>query len=63
VEAICRRDLSPFSCSKARQVHASLISLLDDFDAGEATLHDALAVAVEQWARDGVLANPRAWLV
>ena len=26
-------------------------------------LHDAFAAAVEQWARDGVPANPRAWLV
>src|SRR5687768_15575635 len=26
-------------------------------------MHDAFAVAVEQWARDGVPENPRAWLV
>src|SRR5687768_17737981 len=26
-------------------------------------MHDAFAVAVEQWARDGVPTNPRAWLV
>ncbi len=26
-------------------------------------MHDAVAVAVEQWARDGIPTNPRAWLV
>src|SRR5437016_13445231 len=49
--------------SEARQVLATLIRLLGDFDAAEEALHDAFAVAVEQWSRDGVPANPRAWLV
>ena len=49
--------------SESRQVLATLIRLLGDFDAAEEALHDAFAVAVEQWARDGVPANPRAWLV
>ena len=42
---------------------ATLIRLLGDFDAAEEALHEAFAVAVEQWAREGVPANPRAWLV
>jgi RNA polymerase sigma-70 factor (ECF subfamily) len=49
--------------SESRQVLATLIRLLGDFETGEEALHDAFAVAVEQWARDGVPANPRAWLV
>jgi RNA polymerase sigma-70 factor (ECF subfamily) len=49
--------------SESRQVLATLIRLLGDFDAAEEALHDAFAIAVEQWARDGVPANPRAWLV
>ncbi len=49
--------------SESRQVLATLIRLLGDFDAAEEALHDAFAAAVEQWARDGVPANPRAWLV
>lgn len=49
--------------SESRQVLATLIRLLGDFDAAEEALHDAFAVAVEQWARDGVPTNPRAWLV
>ena len=49
--------------SESRQVFATLIRLLGDFETAEEALHDAFAVAVEQWARDGVPANPRAWLV
>src|SRR5688500_1054926 len=49
--------------SESRQVLATLIRLLGDFDAAEEALHDAFAVAVDQWSRDGVPANPRAWLV
>jgi RNA polymerase sigma-70 factor, ECF subfamily len=49
--------------SESRQVLATLIRLLGDFETAEEALHDAFAVAVEQWARDGVPANPQAWLV
>lgn len=55
VEAIYRTD--------SRQVLATLIRLLGDFETAEEALHEAFAVAVEQWARDGVPANPKAWLV
>jgi RNA polymerase sigma-70 factor (ECF subfamily) len=44
-------------------VLATLIRLLGDFDAAEEAVHDAFAVAVERWSRDGVPGNPRAWLV
>ena len=49
--------------SESRRVFATLIRLLGDFDLAEEALHDAFAAAVEQWPRDGVPANPRAWLV
>lgn len=49
--------------SDSRRVLATLIRLLGDFDAAEEALHDAFAAAVEQWPRDGVPNNPRAWLV
>ncbi|GJL56191.1 MAG: RNA polymerase subunit sigma-24 [Nitrospirales bacterium] len=49
--------------SESRQVLATLIRLLGDFDTAEEALHEAFAVAVDQWSRDGVPANPRAWLV
>ena len=49
--------------SESRRVLATLIRLLGDFDLAEEALHDAFAAAIESWARDGVPANPRAWLV
>jgi RNA polymerase sigma-70 factor (ECF subfamily) len=49
--------------SESRRVLASLIRLLGDFDLAEDALHDAFRAALEQWSRDGVPANPRAWLV
>ncbi len=49
--------------SESRRVLATLIRLLGDFDVAEEALHAAFAAAVEQWPRDGVPANPRAWLV
>jgi RNA polymerase sigma-70 factor (ECF subfamily) len=47
----------------ARRLVATLIRLLGDFDLAEEALHDAVAVAAEQWPRDGVPGNPRAWLI
>src|SRR5712664_4982975 len=55
VEAVYRSD--------SRRVLATLIRLLGDFDLAEEALHEAFAAAVEQWMRDGVPSNPRAWLV
>ena len=49
--------------TESRRVLATLIRLLGDFDLAEDAMHDAFRVALEQWARDGVPANPRAWLV
>ena len=49
--------------SDSRRVLSTLIRLLGDFDVAEEALHDAFKAALEQWPRDGVPANPRAWLV
>lgn len=49
--------------SESRHVLATLIRLLGDFDAAEEALHEAFVSATEQWPRDGVPANPLAWLV
>lgn len=48
---------------ESRRVFASLVRLLGDFDLAEEALHEAFAAALLQWQRDGVPANPRAWLV
>src|SRR4051812_40622623 len=48
---------------ESSRVLATLIRLLGDFDAAEEALQDAFVAAVERWERDGMPANPRAWLV
>ncbi len=55
VEAVYRAE--------SRAVLATLIRLLGDFDRAEEALHEAFRAALEQWPRDGVPSNPRAWLV
>jgi RNA polymerase sigma-70 factor (ECF subfamily) len=49
--------------AESRRVFATLVRLLGDFDLAEEALHDAFRAALEQWPRDGIPANPRAWLV
>ncbi|CAN5700850.1 RNA polymerase sigma factor [soil metagenome] len=49
--------------TESRRVLATLIRLLGDFDLAEEALQDAFRAALEQWPREGVPANPRAWLV
>jgi len=48
---------------ESRSIFATLIRLIGDFDLAEEALHEAFAVAVKQWLRDGIPANPKAWLV
>jgi RNA polymerase sigma-70 factor (ECF subfamily) len=49
--------------AESRRVFATLVRLLGDFDLAEEALHDAFRAALEQWPREGLPANPRAWLV
>jgi RNA polymerase sigma-70 factor, ECF subfamily len=58
-----RRLVDDVYQTESRRVFATLIRLLGDFDLAEDALHDAFAAALKQWAKDGVPANPRAWLV
>jgi RNA polymerase sigma-70 factor, ECF subfamily len=44
--------------SESRQVLATLIRLLGDFDLAEEALQDAFTAALEQWPRDGAPATP-----
>jgi len=46
-----------------RRVFATLVRLLGDFDLAEEAAQEAFTVAVERWEKEGVPANPRAWLV
>ena len=45
------------------RILASLIRLLGDFDLAEEAAQEAFATAVEQWQREGVPQNPRAWII
>jgi RNA polymerase sigma-70 factor (ECF subfamily) len=55
IDAVYRND--------SRRVFATLVRLLGDFDVAEEALHDAFRAALEQWPREGLPGNPRAWLV
>jgi len=55
LEAVYRRD--------GRRIFATLVRLLGSFERAEEAEHDAFIAAAEQWPRDGVPANPVAWLV
>ncbi len=58
-----RKKVDALYVAESRRVLATLIRLLGDFDAAEEALQDAFRAALEQWPREGVPANPRAWLV
>ena len=59
---MCERLDSLYRAESGR-ILATLIRLLGDFDLAEDALHDAFAAALEQWQKNGMPANPRAWLV
>jgi RNA polymerase sigma-70 factor (ECF subfamily) len=56
-------DFDALYRSESRRVFATLVRLLGDFDLAEEALAEAFRAALEQWPREGVPANPRAWLV
>jgi RNA polymerase sigma-70 factor (ECF subfamily) len=61
--AEARSTLAILYRTERRRVLARLIRLLGGFDAAEEAMHEAFACAVAQWPRDGVPANPTAWLI
>jgi RNA polymerase sigma-70 factor (ECF subfamily) len=58
-----RRAIEDVYRAEAGRVLATLIRLLGGFELAEEALHDAFMAAAEQWPREGVPRNPRAWLV
>lgn len=48
---------------ESRRVLATLVRLLGDLELAEDALQAAFVAALEDWPRDGVPENPRAWLV
>ncbi|MEY2402552.1 MAG: hypothetical protein QOD38_103 [Acidimicrobiaceae bacterium] len=45
------------------RVLAALYGFLGDFDLAEEAVQEAFAIATERWPRDGIPANPGAWLI
>jgi RNA polymerase sigma-70 factor (ECF subfamily) len=58
-----REQVDTIYRTESRRIFATLIRLLGDFDLAEDAMHEAFRVAMEQWPRDGIPDNPRAWLV
>lgn len=61
--ASVRKSIEKIYRSDGRRVFASLMRILGDFEFAEEVLQDAYAAALEQWSRDGIPANPVAWLI
>jgi RNA polymerase sigma-70 factor, ECF subfamily len=56
-------DFDALYRAESRRVFATLVRLLGDFELAEEALSEAFRAALEQWPREGVPTNPRAWLV
>lgn len=58
-----REQIETVYRSDSGRILATLIRLLGDFDLAEDALHDAFTTALERWPKEGIPANPRAWLI
>jgi RNA polymerase sigma-70 factor (ECF subfamily) len=58
-----RSDIEAVYRTESRRVLATLVRLLRDLDLAEEAMHEAFVAAAQQWRREGVPRNPRAWLV
>ena len=61
-EKICNL-LDSIYREESGRIRATLIRLLGDFELAEDAMQDAFVAAAEQWQRDGVPQNPRAYLI
>jgi RNA polymerase sigma-70 factor (ECF subfamily) len=58
-----RTQLDALYRAEAGCILATLIRLLGDFDRAEDAMQDAFNAALLRWPREGMPANPRAWLI
>ncbi|QDS88012.1 RNA polymerase sigma factor [Rosistilla ulvae] len=56
-------DIESVFRDSSRQVFATLVRLLGDFDLAEDVMQEAFAAALDRWPRDGIPEQPVAWLV
>ncbi len=59
---LVREQVDALYRSDSRRVFATLVRLLGDFDLAEEAMQDAFTAALERWPREGVPANPGAWI-
>jgi RNA polymerase sigma-70 factor (ECF subfamily) len=62
-EEAIRETIDSVYRTESRRILATLIRLLGDFDLAEEALQDAFASAIQQWPKEGMPSNPRAWLI
>ncbi len=60
---VVRERIAAIYTAESPRVLATLIRLLGGIDAAEEALQEAFRAALTVWPRDGVPANPRAWLI
>jgi RNA polymerase sigma-70 factor, ECF subfamily len=56
-------DIDRIYREESGRILATLIRLLGSFDLAEEVLQEAFTAALEKWPKQGMPANPRAWLV
>jgi len=56
-------DIERIFREESGRILATLIRLLGSFDLAEEVLQEAFTAALDQWPREGMPSNPRAWLV
>jgi RNA polymerase sigma-70 factor (ECF subfamily) len=61
--ASLKQQLSQLYKGNSGKVLATLVRLLGDFDLAEEAMHEAFSVALESWDKQGMPANPIAWLI
>lgn len=49
--------------SESRQILATLIRLLGNFELAEEAMQEAFVIALQKWEIEGIPANPRTWLI
>ena len=49
--------------SESRQILATLIRLLGNFELAEEAMQEAFVIALQKWEIEGIPGNPRAWLI
>src|SRR6185436_15860429 len=59
----CPSPIERIFREESGRVIATLIRRLGDFEMAEEAVQEAFTAALEQWPREGIPANPRAWLV